>query len=113
MRCSSHDTAKLTTAPMAASSAVRNISCTPSWPTMLSKVPPVVPIPSCWLVFIAFPPFLGGAFHRFQNTQCQGEVSGYDHHLGRQLQRRRNDQLTGYCESFFDAFVNCRLSRFG
>src|SRR5690606_36084695 len=88
-RCSAHVTAKLTTAPMAASTAVLTMSCNPICATTLSSMPPLVPMLSCMLlVFIAFPFRVAhAAFHRLKHTQCQREVTRHDDHLGRQLHR--------------------------
>ena len=75
-RCNNQLTAKLTNAPMAANAAVFSTSCNPSWPTILNSVPPPVPMPSRWSIFI-LSSFLGAVLHGFQHTQCQREVTGY------------------------------------
>src|SRR3546814_6077185 len=114
-RCSAHVTAKLTAAPMAASTAVLTMSCMPSWVTTLSRVPPLVPTPSWKLVvFIGFSFLVAvaqAAFHRLQHAHCRGEVLGQHHHLGWQLQRRGDDELAGYGLRFLDPVVKCRFSR--
>src|SRR5690606_33959118 len=100
---------------MAASTAVLTMSCTPSWATRLSSVPPPVPMPSWALViFIAFPFLVAhAAFHRLQHPQGQGQVPGHDHHLGRQLHRRGDNQLAGHRQRFLNPVVKCRFPHLG
>src|SRR5690606_31378329 len=110
-RCNTHVTAKLTTAPMAASTAVLSMSCTPSWAITLSNVPPPVQMPSWALViFIGFSFLLPhAAFNRLQHAQCQSEVPRYYHHLGGQFHRRSDDELAGHRQRFLDPVIKCRL----
>ena len=70
-RCSTQLTAKLTAAPMAASTAVLTMSCMPSWATTLSKVPLPVPRLSCTLfIFIVAPfPVTHAVFHGLKHAQ--------------------------------------------
>src|SRR5690606_21033555 len=112
-RCSAHVTAKLTTAPIAASTAVLTMSCMPSCATTLSSIPPPVPIPSCALfIFIGSPLLSQATFHRLQHAECQGEVPSYYHHLRRQFHRRSDNQLAGHRQRFLDPVVKCRFLRF-
>src|SRR5690606_22091820 len=128
-RCITQLTAKLTTAPMAASTAVLTTSCRPSCPMMLSRVPPVVPAPSRWSILMAAGLLSGGCpgpaqsvrliipggrtFHRLQHAQRQGHVFRHGHHLRRQLQRRGDDQLACHRQRFLDPVIKCRFVRRG
>src|SRR5690606_11959108 len=113
--CKAQLTAKLTTAPMAASTAVFTTSCIPSWANTLRSVPPPVPKPNWPLVVFISRSFLAAqaALNRFEHAQCQGEVLRHDHHFGRQFHRRGDDQLARHGQRFLNPFVKCRLPRFG